>query len=639
MIDLEVNGQGRATAGSGCVAVRVLGDGRPVAVEGRSGIELLGRLEPLRHFAVAFIRADLRQVRFTWVEEARSWYAVSLSRERRPHRDERGPSALVELERSPPPYGLTVRELDVLTLICGGLSNPEIAVHLTMSVRTASTHVARIIAKLGQSTRAGAAALAIDQGLLRLPVPGSGRALGMLGIGLVDQIAAGLAPTVARTGHPGWQRVLRPRLRPIRLGTLVDAETARGGDGLEVRNGSALAVAEINARGGVAGRLIEQVLVDVGVEDAVSFGVALRQLANEDVDAIMGGYTNYLTPEHYASARDHGCPIVTAMTSEDQARWVSGDPAVFGRVFQVGPTEVNYGTGIIAFLEDLRASRVWDADRREILPIETPVDAGQPFGPLAREHAERTGWTIADPEVVPLHDVDWEPVLDRIAASEPGVVMLTHFIPGEAAAFQRAFVGSRARPLVYMVYAPSLPAFLHDAGREAEGVVWSTVTGTYADALGQSFRRRYLATFGQAPGRSLAGSAFDQVHILALAWARVGDARRFADVAAELRRITYRGVNGSYVLGARDQTGRSYPLETSDPSLGQAHLVFQVQGGAHRVLHPSPYAEAGFQPPPWLSAGEPMVPPRAPSFPLEPDGHRAPARARSRLRRGRWDPP
>ena len=61
-------------------------------------------------------------------------------------------------------------------------------------------------------------------------------------------------------------------------------------------------------------------------------------------------------------------------------------------------------------------------------------------------------------------------------------------------------------------------------------------------------------------------------------------------------------MNGSYFLGDPDQTGRSYPLETADPSLGQAHLVFQVQAGADRILHPAPYAEADFLMPPWLAA-------------------------------------
>jgi len=161
-----------------------------------------------------------------------------------------------------------------------------------------------------------------------------------------------------------------------------------------------------------------------------------------------------------------------------------------------------------------------------------------------------------------------------------------------------------------MIYAPSLPAFRRDACRDAEGVVWSTVTGTYSDALGRAFRRRYSAAFGQPPGRSLAGSAYDQVHMLA--WpARAGDAHRFAEVAAELRRISHRGVNGSYYLGDPDQTGRSYPLETADPSLGQAHRVFQIQAGVDRILHPAPYVEVGSRPPPWLaSVRRPALPAR-----------------------------
>ena len=613
MIDPHRNQEAWA-AHAGCVAVRVRADGRVTPVDTRAGVDLVRRLDPLARYAVAFARAQLRQTRFTWIE-GRAWYAVCLTRERRPDDDRRPAAVLVELERSAPAYGLTVRELDVLTLICGGLSNPQIAAHLAMRTRTVSTHVSRIITKLGQSTRAGVAAVAIDQGLLRMPVPGSGRALGVLGVGIVDQTAAGLAPTAVRGEHPGWQRVLRRRLRPIRLGTLVDSPDA-GGDGREVRDGSALAVVELNARGGVAGRLIEQVHAEVSAEDAESFGAGLHRLAEEDVDAVVGGYTHFLTPADYASVRDHGCPIVTAMTSEEQAGWVRNDPAAFGRVFQVGPTEVNYGTGTIAFLEHLRAGGCWSPARRRIVPIETPVDAGHPFGPVAREHAERTGWAVADPFVVGLHGVDWPAVVGRVRDEEPGVVVLTHFVPDEAAAFQRAFVAAGVRALVLMIYAPSLPLFRCDAGAAAEGVLWSTVTGTYSDAIGRAFRRRYAEAHGRPPGRSLAGSAYDQVHMLAQAWSRAADVHRFADVAAELRRISHRGVNGSYFLGDPDQTGRSYPLETADPSLGQAHLVFQVQDGVDRILHPAPYAEAGFRLPGWLAdAGRPPARVRPPAPP------------------------
>jgi len=63
------------------------------------------------------------------------------------------------------PFGLTVREREVLTLLVAGETNRRIAETLFISESTASVHVSNIIGKLGVSNRVEAAAAAVRSGL------------------------------------------------------------------------------------------------------------------------------------------------------------------------------------------------------------------------------------------------------------------------------------------------------------------------------------------------------------------------------------------------------------------------------------------------------------------------------------------
>jgi DNA-binding NarL/FixJ family response regulator len=61
---------------------------------------------------------------------------------------------------------LTARELEVVRLVASGLTNRQVGAQLFISEKTASVHVSRILAKLGVSGRAEAAARATQLGLL-----------------------------------------------------------------------------------------------------------------------------------------------------------------------------------------------------------------------------------------------------------------------------------------------------------------------------------------------------------------------------------------------------------------------------------------------------------------------------------------
>jgi branched-chain amino acid transport system substrate-binding protein len=562
----------------------------PVEVDGAAAARLLKGEPALLAYARHFLRSDEAALRGYWRAHDGGWLRVSMERGQDVGD---GPRAVVALDSCPLPYRLTDRELDVLTLVAGGLTNREIAALIFVSARTVGTHVERLLAKLRQRSRAGVASLAAEEGILRLPVPGGSRGLPGLALGRVEALAEG--------GRPPTTAPRRRARRPFVLGSAFPLTGPAGGDGAEMRDGSALAVAELNARGGVAGRAVEQVVVDVDIFSPAGVRGALGALVDAEVDAVTTGYV-FAEQDACDLVADYGCPFLTAFTSEFQARLVREQRSRYENVFQACSTEAAYGPGFVRLLDDLAGAGAWTPPNRRLLFVETPLQSGHMATEETVRCAERSGWTLDGIELVAAPDADWSAALRHIRATEPAAIMLAHWLPADAAAFQRAFVREPTRSLVLVVYTPSIPAYLELAGRSAEGVLWSTVTGVYADAIGASFAERYIAAYGRPPGRSHAGIAYDAVQLLAGAWARADNPRQFARVAAELRQVPYRGVNGAYYLDTEDQSALSYPDTTPDPSLGQAHLAFQVQRGRHRVLAPAPFVDGAFELPPWFAA-------------------------------------
>jgi DNA-binding NarL/FixJ family response regulator len=66
-------------------------------------------------------------------------------------------------------HGLTPREVEVLQLICSGMSNREIATKLDLSVNTIAVHRANIMNALGVHKTAELVVYAISNGLVTLP--------------------------------------------------------------------------------------------------------------------------------------------------------------------------------------------------------------------------------------------------------------------------------------------------------------------------------------------------------------------------------------------------------------------------------------------------------------------------------------
>ena len=563
-------------------------DGVVEQIGGRAAVLFFGVRPEFGNFAQALLRSGRDVVRFVWIDSGKTWYAARIEAWR--SADDRA-RATLEARLVEPAFRLTVRELDVLTLVAGGLGNYEIASCLDLSLRTVTTHLERILAKLGQTSRTGAATLATDLGLLRLPTPGGGRNLLPLTAGLVDAKAG------ATLSGPLPAALLQRR--PILIGAPLSLSGLASADAAEMLNGTRLAVDEINRRGGVGGRKLELRIADCDVSDTTSVTGAVHSLIEAEVDAITSGYS--CSEEQVQDmVAEYGAPYLHCATMEAMVARVREDRHRLRNVFQLCPSDIHYGPRFIRFLSELERSRRWTPSTRRVLVIQprwSRMDIG--FQTLER-FASRGGWSIDLMGDLPFRNIDWAKVMDEIHRQAPAAIFLAYYFPEENIAFLQEFLKNPARALVYTLYGPSVPTYREQLGCDSEGVIWATTTGLYQDHLARGFAERYERMHGVKPGHSHAGLAYDRINILATAWTRTDNPRAFDRVVPEIRAVIHRGVNGAYSLDNPGQVAQAYPDTSADPSVSQAHLIFQIQNGQQRILSPSPYGQCAFKPPPWL---------------------------------------
>jgi branched-chain amino acid transport system substrate-binding protein len=190
-------------------------------------------------------------------------------------------------------------------------------------------------------------------------------------------------------------------------------------------------------------------------------------------------------------------------------------------------------------------------------------------------------------------------LLSGVRDNPPSVLFTTDYNPADNAAMAKQLASDPIPSLVYQQYGPSVPEYLELAGEAANGIIWATVLGLLPDAIGNDFRARYEAKFGQQPGWANAGGVYDTTWVWAKAVALAGDPKDYQKIAAITEGSIHRGVTGG--ISFVNHAGQQYPSQTNDPSLGQPHIIVQIQNGEHKVISPAPYTSGEFQIPPWIS--------------------------------------
>lgn len=386
----------------------------------------------------------------------------------------------------------------------------------------------------------------------------------------------------------------------IVIGSAFPLTGPEASDGAEMANGYTLAIEEVNKAGGVLGAKIVHKVIDVGGFAPTDVISAFRRLIyQENVHAILLGY---ILNSHfeYPVVQQGGMPYLHVSTHEDDVNIVRKDPKDYWMTFMCDPTEIWYGIGIPKFLQSIIDQGKWKPKNKKVAIVAGNGDYSQLIAKLCYSGMKAKGWTVTMNDTVIEPVSQWGPTLAKIRANPPAAIVVTAFLPSDLAGFIKEFRQNPTPSLVYQQYGPSVPEYLKLAGDAANGVIWSTVTGTYYDAIGNSFRQRYQKRFGIQPGFSNAGSGYDLVHVYANAVKLAGDPNDKRKVCQMVAHSNVRGVNGNYKFDPNGLVVLPYPDKVKKLSDGQAHLYYQIQNQQHKCISPEPLTNGSFQLPPWL---------------------------------------
>jgi branched-chain amino acid transport system substrate-binding protein len=295
----------------------------------------------------------------------------------------------------------------------------------------------------------------------------------------------------------------------IRLGVLLPAEGIDVDEGMRMRHGVELALAEANAEGGYRGAPFVGLYRDESQAWGASANAAVDLAFEEGVWAIVGALEDNASHVMSRLLLKIELPVVnTAGTdptlTEHMVPWM----------VRVRPDDRQSGYRLARriFMEDGRRKvAVFRAnDRYARMGIREFVDA-----------ARRLHRPIALEVRFANHETSWDNQIERLRAVDPDAIVLW----GRAAVSGRVLSALRTAGLDQPVYGPDRlldPAFLETAGAHAEGLVATYPFDPHDDRPDwREFRGRYRAAWGEEPD-AVAAYAYDGTRYLVQAIREAG---------------------------------------------------------------------------------------------------------------------
>lgn len=334
----------------------------------------------------------------------------------------------------------------------------------------------------------------------------------------------------------------------IKIGGLLETSgpvASLGQPGLE---GAQLAVDQVNAEGGIDGKMVE--LVNVNTEsDNTKAVTAVKRLLGQKVLALVGPMNSGSSFAILDTVQRSKTPMI----SNGGSRKIVLPPEEKPWVYLAPLTDVLVQS---VMMEDMKAKGITKI---------ALLNSDSPFGTSGREqleaHAADYGLEIVDAQAFGNADQDMTPQITKIRGSEAEAVVLWSTGPGQAIAVKNYRQLGVDKPL-YLSHAANDFNFLRLAGDAADGIFIPSsklyVTEDLAEddpqkAVIETFVKDYEEKYGHPPA-TFAGNGYDSAMMLMGAIREAGaDKDKLRDAIEGL--TDHVGVTAVYTYGPDDHFG------------------------------------------------------------------------------------
>lgn len=376
----------------------------------------------------------------------------------------------------------------------------------------------------------------------------------------------------------------------VRVGNIIPLSGPSASVGQQGKNAREMAVAEINAAGGIkslGGAKLEMFYADSESKPEKGVAEAERMINSEKVHVLTGCWNSAVTYPTTAVAERYGIPFIVPVSVSDKITEQG-----FKTVFRIAAKDSWWTRDQFMFLKDME--KEFNTPVKRLAFVYENGDWGKGFAEQWKKLAVAGGYEVVLDEPYPSTATDLSPVVQKIRRARPDVLML---VSNAADAIlltdTLASYKVKLKAIIASGGGHADPSFIKSVGKNAryifDIVEWETdVNKPGAKEANEKYKAKY--------GENLTGEAVDAylaMHMLADALERAGslDPAKIRDALAATNYSKGPGMIVGYDAVAFDASGQN-----KNASLVMVQINDLGKGLERITVWPKNARRAGYKP-------------------------------------------